>query len=451
GHLQRISADGGSSQKVTTLDAEQGEIRHRGPKLVVGARVVLFSVIFSQLRDPRIDAVSLDTGERHVVAENGRDPHYLGSGHLLFQRDETLLVAPFDAASLTLAGSAVPLIDEVRRDGVDGAGAVPQLVASHSGTLAYVPAVDTTRALVQVSRDGAYAALGPAPNRFDHPRVSPNGQYVAFEVLRGQETEIHIHDVVRGTTSRLTQEGSDFGPSWHPNSRQLAVSSTRQNVRGIFLKDLNGTERLLVPNPAATTNVRNSSWSPDGSVLAYTVQTGDRHDIWVVTAGDKPLAQPLLTGPASEHTPSFSPDGRWLAYVSDESGRNEVYVRRYPQGDSLAVSSGGGLGPVWGPDGREIFFQGPYEGAPKLMVVSVATVGDTLRLGKPMPLLDMRVPGSTGAIEQYAGSNNGGLRYDVFPDGKRFVMIRGADPQGTREIVLVQNFFEEVRRLAPPR
>ena len=27
-------------------------------------------------------------------------------------------------------------------------------------------------------------------------------------------------------------------------------------------------------------------------------------------------------------------------------------------------------------------------------------------------------------------------------------MVRGADPQGTREIVVVQNFFEEVKRLA---
>lgn len=68
-----------------------------------------------------------------------------------------------------------------------------------------------------------------------------------------------------------------------------------------------------------------------------------------------------------------------------------------------------------------------------------------------MPLLDMRVPGPAGVIEQYANSNNAGARYDIFPDGKRFVIIRGADPQGTREIVLVQNFFEEVRRLAPAR
>lgn len=67
-----------------------------------------------------------------------------------------------------------------------------------------------------------------------------------------------------------------------------------------------------------------------------------------------------------------------------------------------------------------------------------------------VPFLDMRVPTPAGIIEQYAASTNWGPRYDVFPDG-RLVMLRGTDPQGTREIVLVQNFFEEVNRLAPPR
>ena len=159
----------------------------------------------------------------------------------------------------------------------------------------------------------------------------------------------------------------------------------------------------------------------------------------------------FLSGPASEHSPKFSPDGRWLAYVSDESGRAEVYVRRYPRGDSLPVSTGGGNGPVWSPNGKEIFFQGPSEGTPRLMVVSVTPDGDTPKLGRPAPLLDIRVPGATGVVEQYANSGNVGAGYDVFPDGQRFVMVRGADPQGTREIILVQNFFEEVKRLTAGR
>jgi hypothetical protein len=61
----------------------------------------------------------------------------------------------------------------------------------------------------------------------------------------------------------------------------------------------------------------------------------------------------------------------------------------------------------------------------------------------------MRVTSPTGTREVYGGSSNVGASYDSFPDGRRFVMSRGPDPQSAREIVLVQNFFEEVRRLAP--
>ena len=450
--LQRIAADGGSLRNLTMVAAEADERFHRYPSLVPGTGAVLFTVGFSQLRDSRIDAVMLDSGERRIVVENASMPHYLGSGHLVFKRDEVILVAPFDPNTLTLAGLPVPLLDEARNDGGAAEGFVSQLVISQSGTLAYVPAVDSTLAMGVVSPNGRFELLGPPPNQFDTPRVSPDGRYVAVEVLRGQQTEVHIHDVARGTTSKLTQEGSDRWAAWHPDGSAVAVWSRRQDERGLYLKNRNGGERLLLSGGSDTaTSLRPGSWSPDGKLLAYTVQDSNRHDIWVLTMGEKPTAQPLLNSAASEHSPKFSPDAAWLAYVSDESGRGEVYVRKYPQGDAVLVSIAGGTGPVWSRDGRTLFFnQANYEGTPRLMAVSVTVTADSLRLGTPVPFLDMRVPTPAGIIEQYAASNNWGPRYDVFPDG-RLVMLRGADPQGAREIVLVQNFFEEVKRLAPPR
>ena len=89
-------------------------------------------------------------------------------------------------------------------------------------------------------------------------------------------------------------------------------------------------------------------------------------------------------------------------------------------------------------------------GVPKMMAVSVTPESASLRLGKPAPLFDLRVPGPTGAIEQYQRSDNFGAGYDVLPDG-RFVMVRGADPTAAREIVIVQNWFEELKRLAPAK
>jgi serine/threonine-protein kinase len=170
-----------------------------------------------------------------------------------------------------------------------------------------------------------------------------------------------------------------------------------------------------------------------------------------MTTGDKPVTTPFLNTPASEHSPTFSPNGRWLAYVSDESERSQIYVRGYPQGEQLPVSTSTAIGPVWRPDGRELFFQGLHEGVWKLMAVSVTSEGESLRLGQPAPLFDLRLSGPTGVVEQYGLSGNAGAGYDILPNGQRFVMTKGADPEGTREITLVQHWFEELRRLAPPR
>ena len=156
--------------------------------------------------------------------------------------------------------------------------------------------------------------------------------------------------------------------------------------------------------------------------------------------GDDASPRPLLDDPASEHSPAFSPDGRWLAYVSDQSGQYQVHVRGYPQGAPSTVSTGRGLSPVWSASGDELFFQGfDAEGEFSLMAVSVAVEGDVLRLGVPTPLLGLR-PG--GSFSYMLGINEG-PEYDVLADG-RFVVVRQYVPE-LREIVLVQNFFEELR------
>lgn len=82
-----------------------------------------------------------------------------------------------------------------------------------------------------------------------------------------------------------------------------------------------------------------------------------------------------------------------------------------------------------------------------MMAVSVTPNGASLRLGKPVTLFDLRTKGPAGEEWEYAGANNNnnGQVYDILPDG-RFVMVRGAAPADIREIVVVQNWFEELKR-----
>jgi hypothetical protein len=168
----------------------------------------------------------------------------------------------------------------------------------------------------------------------------------------------------------------------------------------------------------------------------------DQEDIWILPTGGDGKLTPVVATPDRDHSPRFSPDGRWLAYASNESGTSQVYVRGYPKGETVQLSTGGGTAPVWNRNGREIF----YGADGKLMAVAVTTENGRLCIGTPQALFDVANSVVNGAIGQLVVGNNQGPAYDVSPDGQRFLMIRQNDPP-RREIVIVQHWFEDLKRL----
>ena len=131
----------------------------------------------------------------------------------------------------------------------------------------------------------------------------------------------------------------------------------------------------------------------------------------------------------------FSPDGRWIAYISNESGRYEVYVRPYPgPGEKEQISNNGGTQPMWARDGRALY----YRNGKQMMEVSIEP-GPNLVAGQPTLLFE-------GDFEM--GGPDMWTNYDVSPDGESFIMIkRTTEPP--RDIHVVFNWFEELKRLAP--
>ncbi len=134
----------------------------------------------------------------------------------------------------------------------------------------------------------------------------------------------------------------------------------------------------------------------------------------------------------------FSPNGRWLAYMSNETGRYEVYVQPFsvtgPRG-TKQISVGGGTEPVWAPDSRELF----YRNGDKMMAVAIETDPE-LSIGTPRLLFEKRF---------LAGPPWARRNYDISPDGQRFLMIQREQDLVPTEIIVVLNWFEELKRLVP--
>jgi serine/threonine-protein kinase len=101
--------------------------------------------------------------------------------------------------------------------------------------------------------------------------------------------------------------------------------------------------------------------SPDGRTLLYS-DDANGDDIFAASpnpAERRPSVR-VIGGPGSQNQAKFSPDGLWITYVSNESGRAEVYLSPYPtdRGPSRQqLSVEGGSAPMWGPDGRTVYFE----------------------------------------------------------------------------------------------
>ena len=150
-------------------------------------------------------------------------------------------------------------------------------------------------------------------------------------------------------------------------------------------------------------------------------------------------SEPFLRTRFDEDLPRFSPDGRWLAYRSNESGRMEFYVAQFPgAGVKRQVSIDGGDKPLWAPNGKQLF----YASGNRIMSVDLNSASG---LQPTRPRLRFERTFSASA----ADSGIWGHTWAVFPDGKQFLFVDQPAQPEVRELRVVINWFEELKRLVP--
>jgi eukaryotic-like serine/threonine-protein kinase len=364
-----------------------------------------------------------------------------------------LMAAPFDLARLEVTGGAVALIADVMQAGntpseVSDSGA-GQFSVSESGSLLYVPGgifPDPERSVVWVDRTTGAVQPLPLPARaYLSPRLSPDGHRVVFWTQG--DRNVWVHDLVRGTLTRLTSEARNARAIWTPDGTRITYGSTTAGNENIFWKPADGSrpaERLTTSD-----NLQYSAvWSPDGQTLAFVESRSETGtDVWVLPVQGDRQPRAIIQTRFNEAYPDFSPDGHWLAYASDESGRSEVYVQPYPgPGPRQQVSTDGGIGPAWSRDGRELFYMttpsfGGQAALTKMMVVAVS-LRPTFTAGHPRMLFQGRY-GATAGIRAY----------DVTADGRRFLMVQQKEraPVSAADMILVQNWSEELKARVPTK
>jgi Tol biopolymer transport system component len=424
-NLYRVSTSGGGTpEQLTPLVTGEAQ---QAPVLLPGGRTVLFTLI--QGPTVQIAALDLDTREQTILIENASDATYASTGHIIFIRDGTLMAAPFDLSSLTVSGDAVALLPGIRRLGADG---LADYALSDNGTLMYVSggAESPTSALVWVDRDGRVIerAVSDSLDNPRGPRLSPDDLRLVVTTGPTSDNDIWFYNLEEDRPPvPLTSNDDDNFATWSPDGTQIAFLGPRNGTVNIFTAPADGS--VVEPKPLRPDgiNALPDAWTDAGDLILSL-----SGDIVATSADGTGDLRDVVATPADEHNAALSPDGRRLAYVTDRTGRPEVWVMAFPDGVSpQRISSNGGDQPVWSKDGQELF----YLQGDAMMSVSVETDGGF---------------SFAPAVELFSNPNlltgniGGFWSYDVASDGRFLMVQKPASSSKPAEIVVVQNWFEEL-------
>jgi serine/threonine-protein kinase len=431
-----VSDTGGAPQSLTTPDQRKGELAHRSPFLLPGAKAVLFSIIVSG--SSQVALLDLKRGGYHVIVSNGTSPQYNSAGYLTYVRAGALIATPFDIQRLQPTGPETNIIQGV--SGVSSAGG--EYSVSDNGVLVYMAGQyqGGKSTLGWVDRKGVQQQLSE-PQFWGTGRLSPDGLRIV-DAIRGDGdlADIWIFDVERRTLTRLTFGGSNSSPIWTPDARHITYTARISGNDGIYSvpSDGSGKPELLM---ATEGRAIPCSWTPDGKMLIYS-QTGSdkKSHLWTFTvAGNGAMSRPARLHDTSsvEFDAEISPDGRNVAYVSNESGAAEVYVQAFPgPGAKVRISTQGGVAPRWSRTPRELLYWLPssYSMDRTALVAVDIQLAPVFHAGIPQELFKQRV----------------GTTWDVAPDGKHF--LTELLPTGTDvHMETVVNWFTELQQRVPTR
>ena len=434
--LSIVSETGGDARELTTADTAKGELGHWWPQILPDGDHVIFTAYRTPLERATIEVLSISSGERKVLLTGGVLGLYVPTGHLLYGAGEAIWAVPFDLKDLAVTGPAVPVVDSVAMNATDGAAAFD---VSENGTLAYMPVTSyiTESDLVLVDRQGHETRALPASDRYNHPRLSPDGRRIAVDIRSASSTgDVWVFPVGGTGGTRITAGGGrDFGAEWTPDGRELIYI----NEAPYFDLYRRAADASRPAQPLLTGGHDHypGSVSQDGRLLPYVLSVSGGVELWTVSLQGEPAPKRYLTNGFNLAHPAISPDGRWMAYDSDESGRVEVYAQSFPNPDQKRwkVSPAQGSEPLWTRGGRELV----YRKGDSVMAVSVDL--ERGQTGEARALFAGPYPDNPGWTRPRS--------YDVSRDGERFLMTKLPKAQLRPRIAVVVNWFDELRAKVP--
>jgi TolB protein len=122
----------------------------------------------------------------------------------------------------------------------------------------------------------SFAKGAPRQLTFDRegasfPSISPDSKWVAYELQRGNTTQVGVMDIDGGQQTMLTDDPAvNWANSWSADNRRIAFASFRDGVWNVWWIDRLTRERKQVTHRTAFGEfVRNPAWRPGSEQMVY--------------------------------------------------------------------------------------------------------------------------------------------------------------------------------------
>jgi serine/threonine-protein kinase len=414
--IQRMPAGGGPIQVLSTPDNTKGELAHFAPQRLPATETVIYTVRgrTAQGETYRVVAQQLDAQTSQTIIEGASRARFIGGGRLMYQIGADVFVAKFDVRTFVRSGQTRVVSGVL--------GNIPIAWAVAGDVVVYIPAQETTSALVWVSREGAPEPTSAPNAAYNLPTISPNGDRVALRIVNDAGlSDVWIYDVHTWGRTRITSDGMSGRAIWTRDGVGLTYGRTNGAAADLYTQpaDGSGNAELLFANGD---QLYPSDWTRDGTLVVMS-----RGNLSTLSLMDRKALHPLVNTSANEWGGCLSPDEHWLAYFVVEGGRSELYVTPFPGGGpKWQISRDGAREAVWSRSGRELFFRNG-----KQMLVAAVHPGATFAWDPPRVLFE--------GDYVLGGGGPGNVDYAVSADDKRFLMFR-PPVLGTPRLNIIQGW-----------
>jgi tricorn protease len=214
------------------------------------------------------------------------------------------------------------------------------------------------------------------------PAPSPDGKQVAFS----WQGDLWLAPIAGGVAQRLTVHPAyDFAPIWSPDGKKIAFTSDRHGNDDVFVLhlDTGAVQRLTY----FSGRDRAWGWTPDSRAVLFESRRESEPYGADFSAYVVPLdgGTPYRLHKASGSPFALSPDGRRVAFVRRDSAWWRKGYKGSAQGDlwlleratnryvRLTDTDTPDTLPMWGADGRTLYFVSERDGTANLYAMDIQT------------------------------------------------------------------------------